>query len=908
MDKKNIIFNHTLEQYNKKYKNRNYRLIRFTKKQVEEFDKLHNTSNNYLLKDRKWWFIKDTYYEIPKPIRFTWFRNLNVGVQTAVCVLGAGVVATAVTVPLVLMNQNKEDTGDKMPDIEISESIKSSIEIKDKKFIGDNLEMTLSIKDDKKEFTGEIKVTVGNTILKEKDEYNFNKDNGKLSIKKSIIIANKDASIIIEPTLKDKVLTTTYNVDWCKTPFIEGKTIAQLIETELDDDYQIIYDGAHEIKFVQDDDENIKPGEVCIGETASDKVYASWIGNPNYTLTIRSKGKVVFGDEDNPYDSEYDYYIGVFGNIQKLTKITLDNIDTSKMTNFSGMFSYMGFDYLDKEYSLDLDLSKIDTSKATRMDYMFYYFYGDKLDVSSLKTSNVTNMEGMFSSLKHLSSLNCEGLDTSKVVNMDQMFSWSYLKEIDISTLVTSNVTSMNLMFYCMNYLTTIYASDLFKTDNVPNDQNLFGSSYRIVGGKGTSSFTGGTNKAYARIDEGPDSEHPGYFTDVAQKTYKIDWATTKFTDATAGFNNETVYDKAKTATQIKFEKNSNTTGGVCVGEKDDAGKQDPVYASYTTDGTDNILTVWSSCKIAFENDDRPGTGGISGFFNDCNKITSLKLNNISTSEVTDFSLTFYNCEVLETIEGLNNLDTKKAVSMNLMFYQYRKLKEIDLSSFVTTNVTTMSSMFESCETITTLNLSLFDTSNVTNMLQMFLNSHELETIYTSQLFSTSNLTPSTGDYYMFANCTNLKGGKGTGFDSEIIDKTRAKIDEGAGNLGYFTGVNHFCLTQYDSVNMILTYGSKLNLDSKYGCDVFGSCEETGWYSCPASLSVKVNGEIVPINSVIDINSVKLYYGNDAVAFTIEEDKISNDNPTMSWGGSRLCFTFKLLKSIDNVEFIINCQ
>jgi len=121
MDNKNIIFNCTLDQYNKKYRNRRYRLLKYTKKQVEDFDKqyghyIFNSKtytlefNNYLLKDRKWALIGDTYYEIPKPIRYTWFRNLSAGVQAISCLVGAGVVATAVAVPTVIsLKNNKGD-------------------------------------------------------------------------------------------------------------------------------------------------------------------------------------------------------------------------------------------------------------------------------------------------------------------------------------------------------------------------------------------------------------------------------------------------------------------------------------------------------------------------------------------------------------------------------------------------------------------------------------------------------------------------------------------------------------------------------------------------------------------------------------------------------------------------------
>jgi len=94
----------TLEEYNKKYRNLRHRLLKFTKKEVEAFDKKHNGTMS-LLKGRKWTLIDGTYYQIPKTLSFTWFRNLHAAAQIGTCVLAAGVVATAVTVPLVMMNK-----------------------------------------------------------------------------------------------------------------------------------------------------------------------------------------------------------------------------------------------------------------------------------------------------------------------------------------------------------------------------------------------------------------------------------------------------------------------------------------------------------------------------------------------------------------------------------------------------------------------------------------------------------------------------------------------------------------------------------------------------------------------------------------------------------------------------------
>ena len=51
----------------------------------------------------------------------------------------------------------------------------------------------------------------------------------------------------------------------------------------------------------------------------------------------------------------------------------------------------------------------------------------------------------------------------------------------------------------------------------------------------------------------------------------------------------------------------------------------------------------------------------------------------------------------------------------------------------------------------------------------------------------------------MFANCTNLKGGNGTTYNSSKTDKTYARIDGGTSSPGYFTGDAKSTLSAYGS-------------------------------------------------------------------------------------------------------------
>lgn len=111
------------------------------------------------------------------------------------------------------------------------------------------------------------------------------------------------------------------------------------------------------------------------------------------------------------------------------------------------------------------------------------------------------------------------------------------------------------------------------------------------------------------------------------------------------------------------------------------------------------------------------------------------------------------------------------------------KLISVDLHNLNAENVTNISSMFSSCSSLTSLDVSGFDTGNVTDMSSMLNSCKNLMTVYASGSFNTNKVTSSSN---MFRNCTKLKGGNGTIYNSSRIDKTYARIDT-AETPGYFT-------------------------------------------------------------------------------------------------------------------------
>ena len=98
-----------------------------------------------------------------------------------------------------------------------------------------------------------------------------------------------------------------------------------------------------------------------------------------------------------------------------------------------------------------------------------------------------------------------------------------------------------------------------------------------------------------------------------------------------------------------------------------------------------------------------------------------------------------------------------------------------------------MASMFSQCSNLTSLDVSGFDTNDVIDMGLMFSWCKNLKTIYVGDGWSTSSIIEFEFTTDMFDNCINLIGGQGTKFAPSAIDFTRAHIDGGESNPGYFT-------------------------------------------------------------------------------------------------------------------------
>ena len=416
------------------------------------------------------------------------------------------------------------------------------------------------------------------------------------------------------------------------------------------------------LKYV--DNLNIPEGATVVDVSKNnDNTIKMWYNeadaNGNYDITIGSNNII--------YANPTPYMFKWFTNV---TSLDLSNLDTSGITDMTGMFAHTKnlteiifgehfntsnvksmYEMFCNTYMLkSIDLSKLDTSNVTNMGYMFYGSGVETLDLSTFDTSNVTAMNWMFASVSKITSLDLSSFNTSNVTNMSNMFARaSKVSKLDISSFDTSNVTNFNAMFYGMRGMTTIDLSNI-DTSNATNLSGMFASCANLKS-----------------ID-----------------LSKFD--TSNVTDISSMFEyccelisiNLSNFDTSKVTAMGRTFKNTSNLTEIIFGEH------------FNTSNVTTMLEMFLGSNIK-----------------------EIDLSNFDTSNVINMDGMFRQCNFSKL--DLSNFNTSKLKSAKLMFQWNGNIDVIDLSNADFTNLTTSTGMFEGVPT--SVNLKLKDTETNRNFM-----------------------------------------------------------------------------------------------------------------------------------------------------------------------------------------------
>jgi len=390
----------------------------------------------------------------------------------------------------------------------------------------------------------------------------------------------------------------------------------------------------------------------------------------------------------------------MFYDFYHLISLELSSFDTSNVTNMNSMFSGCSV--------ACLDLSSFDTSNVTDMKTMFSSCQNlTSLDLSNFDTSSVISMCAMFVSCSKITSLDLSSFNTTNVIDMVNMFGYCQnLQSLDLSSFDTSNVANMQMMFYVCPSLTSLDLSS-FDTSNVKDMGFMFVNCSKLAS-LNISSFN------TANI-----ANMSGMFSGCSSLT-SLD---------VTNFNTSNVADMSgmfsECSSLTSLDVTNFNTSNVTDMSGMFSGCSSLTSLDVTSFNTSKVMDMssmfdvcWELSSLNLSNFSTSNVTNMNSMFGDCFSLTSLDLRNFDTTNVKDMSRMFYVCSSLTSLD-LSNFNTSNVMNMNDMFYECRTLTFLDLN-FNTANITNMDGMFSGCNELTSLDLRSFDTSNVTNMRAMF--------------------------------------------------------------------------------------------------------------------------------------------------------------------------------------------
>ena len=264
--------------------------------------------------------------------------------------------------------------------------------------------------------------------------------------------------------------------------------------------------------------------------------------------------------------------------------------------------------------------------------------------IANLNTSEVDDMQSMFSGCSSLTSLDLSGFDTQKVKYMDDMF------------------------LNCNN-LKTIFVSDKFVT-TVQSSSNMFSGCTSIEGA--IIYDPGKTDAKYANYTD-------GYFTK------KGTVATPKGAYA--------IYTAADNTLTFNYGEIPAPVEGVSAVYKIPISSAAPGWKNAHASAIKRVVFDASFADV------RPTK--CYAWFYGCSALEEIEgIANLNTSEVNDMRYMFYGCSSLTSLD-LSGFDTQKVKYMDDMFRNCKNLKTIFVSDkFVTNVVNSSSNMFSGCTSI----------------------------------------------------------------------------------------------------------------------------------------------------------------------------------------------------------------
>ena len=455
------------------------------------------------------------------------------------------------------------------------------------------------------------------------------------------------------------------------------------------------------------------------------------------------------------------------GNHASTFEIKLSDWDVSKVSTMESMFYSSG--YYAKEYRLNL--SNWDTSSVTNMNRMFTFANGDTCLLECDNNDYSTFMLGDINThMVNIDDRQYKAWNVSNVKNMDSMFYGAFRIarnfELEISRWNISQLTDISSMF--------AYAGTESETWNIGN----INTQDNIILSDNSTPYTAWNVSNVEEMDS------MFSFTAPNASEFNLDlskWDTSNVTTMSGMFQADVINMNCYGSSNNRLwkveglknfnVKNVETMSYMFAGLCSNFISEPLDLSGWQTDSLTTTSFMFNDFGIN-------RTINLSGWTN----LVLEDANNMFSSSTIFPEEILKRDELTVILDGFN---TNNITNMTNMFGN-TAIKSLNLASFNTENVKNMKNMFEGIAT-EILDLSTFDISKVTNFEHMFKNS-SVKTIVATDWDIIMN--DKANDNEMFLDAKNLRGGEGTTYYENKIDRTYAHIDhknDDPSNPGYFT-------------------------------------------------------------------------------------------------------------------------
>lgn len=363
--------------------------------------------------------------------------------------------------------------------------------------------------------------------------------------------------------------------------------------------------------------------------------------------------------------------------------IKLDGTTTSDTSTDISQIKKIKLWYPKTTYSISFENSEILEDES---------FIGPLTEVNYINSSNLISMNSMFYGCNNLTLLDLSNWSTNNVTDMSYMFAlcWS-LGALDLTSFNTSNVTNMKSMFSVCDGLTLLDLSN-FDTKKVTDMNGMF-QTCKSLTSLDVSSFD---------TSNVTDMSYMFYDCNLLTSLDVSNFNTSKVTDMSEMF----YYCDGLTSLDVSGFNTSNVT------------KMNDMF-NYCYGLTSLDVSGFDTSNVI----------NMSNMFYKCWNLTELDVSNWIINEKNGVYMEqiFAGCSKLKTIKGVNNL-VKNGFNKFAMFYNCKALESLDFSDWTNSGGET-SYMFAGCTGLKELNLSNLEISEDDDALSMVGDCHSLHTL-----------------------------------------------------------------------------------------------------------------------------------------------------------------------------------